>query len=77
MTYVGVYEMGYELGLRKGEQRILMMLYEERMGRSLHEGERAVLIRRMEKLGRDRLLKAPYELSGDALAAWLGDPNAT
>ena len=38
------------------------------------EGERAALALRLEKLGLDRLLDAPQELSADDLAAWLGDP---
>ena len=83
-----VYEMGKrrgeregELGsggerTRKGELKMLTRLYEQRLQRPLAESERAALAQRLEKLGGDRLLDVPQELSADALAAWLGDPSA-
>jgi hypothetical protein len=66
----------YLMGEQKGEQKVVARFYERRLQRPLTEGERAALTQRIEKLGVDRLLDVPQELSADALAAWLGDPAA-
>lgn len=75
-----VYEMGMQRGELKGElkgeQKTLARIYERRLQRPLTDGERATLAQRIEKLGVDRLLDVPDDLSADALAAWLGDPAA-
>ena len=38
---------------------------------------RAALAQRVEKLGADRVLDVPVELSAHALTAWLAGPTAT
>lgn len=66
----------FEMGKQRGEQNTMARLYERRLQRPLSEGERAALSQRLEKLGADRMLDVPVEMSPDALAAWLGDPAA-
>jgi predicted transposase YdaD len=73
-----IYQMGKQRGEQegelKGELKTLARLYERRLQRPLTEGERTAVAQRLEKLGVDRLLDVPQELSSDALAAWLDDP---
>jgi hypothetical protein len=71
-----VYELGARAGEERGEQKTMVSLYERRLGRTMTDEERAVLVRRLEKLGTGRLLDLPFSLSADALAAWLADPTA-
>jgi hypothetical protein len=71
-----VYQMGRQQGANEGKLEMLAGLYERRLKRSLTEGERTALAQRLEKLGADRLLDAPQELSANALAAWLAEPTA-
>lgn len=67
----------YELGEQRGEQKLLVKLYERRLQRAMSEGERSALAHRIGKLGVDRLLDLPQELTADELAAWLADPAAS
>jgi hypothetical protein len=75
-----VYELGKQRGEQagelKGEIKTVTRVYERRLQRPLVESERTVLAQRLDKLGIDRLLDVPQELSIDALTAWLGDPAA-
>ena len=69
-----VYELGLKRGEERGELKTVVLLYQRLLGRAMSEGERAVLVLRLERLGADRLLDLPLALSADALAAWLADP---
>lgn len=50
--------------------------FERRLGRRLREDERALLQERTQALGPDRVGDVVLDLSADALAAWLADPDA-
>jgi predicted transposase YdaD len=68
-------ERGIERGIEKG-LRPLERLLERRLGHPLTEAERRTVARRFETLGADRLGDVALEVSTEALAAWLHDPNA-
>ncbi len=51
--------------------------YEDRLKRPLSERERAMLVRRVDTLGTERIHAVLFELPAEALAAWLADPGAT
>ena len=71
-----VYQMGWQEGEQQGEQKTLVRHYEKRLGRPLTAEERATLGQRLATLGADRLDDVLFGLSPEAIAAWLGDPNA-
>jgi hypothetical protein len=66
----------YRKGKQDERQEALVELYEVRLGRPLDEGEKAALLQRLGSLGRHRLMKVGVEMSPEALAAWLGNPQA-
>ena len=68
-------EQGIEQGLRAGLQPLLH-LFARRLGRPLTEGETATLLARFDTAGPDRLGDVVLDLTPDALAAWLTDPDA-
>jgi hypothetical protein len=67
----------FQQGLEKGRQEGLVRRFERRLGRKLADEEHATLTQRLGSLGPDRLDDVVLDLSADALAAWLADPNAT
>ncbi|MCU0681628.1 MAG: hypothetical protein MUF34_05125 [Polyangiaceae bacterium] len=69
-------EQGREEGREKG-LRLLQHQLERRLGRTLTEAERAVMVHRFDNGGADRLGDVVLDLSAEALAAWLNEPNAT
>ena len=69
-------QLGKEQGEQQGEQRAVVRLFEKRLGRPLDEGEKATLLRRLSVLGYDRVVDVRDELSPEALAAWLANPEA-
>ena len=56
--------------------RGLQHLFARRLGRPLTEGETATLLVRFDTVGPDRLGDVVLDLTPDALAAWLTDPDA-
>lgn len=73
-------EEGRQEGREEGREEGLKPLqhqFERRLGRPLTEGERGVVLRRFESVGADRLGDVVLDLSSEALAAWLSDPNAS
>lgn len=50
--------------------------FERRLGRALSDDERATLAERLRTIGPVRLGDAVLDLTSDALAAWLADPDA-
>jgi hypothetical protein len=70
---------GFDRGTKEGFERgaqSLAHLFERRLGRPLHDDERALLRERNETLGPDRVGDVVLDLSADELAAWLADPGA-
>jgi hypothetical protein len=55
----------------------LVHQFERRLGRALSSDELHALVDRFGRLGANRLGDVVLDLSRDALAAWLADPNAT
>jgi hypothetical protein len=51
--------------------------FERRLGRPLTEAERHTVAQRFESVGADRLGDVVLDLTAEALAAWLHDPDAT
>jgi hypothetical protein len=72
-----VFRQGVEKGRQEERQEGLVRQFERRLGRKLADDERATLVKRLGALGPDRLDDVVLDLSTDALAAWLADPNAT
>jgi hypothetical protein len=64
-------QKGIEQGLQPLRHQI-----ERRLGRRLDAAEQAVLLRRFATVSGDRLGDIVLDLSADALAAWLADPDA-
>ncbi|UQA56198.1 hypothetical protein [Polyangium aurulentum] len=67
-------EDGFEKGIQKGMEKgiaLLVHLFERRLGRALTEAERALLVRRVDEDGPDRVGDAVLDLSPQALASWL------
>jgi len=60
----------------EGERLGLQRLYARRLGRSLSADEETTLVQRLDTVGPDRLGDVVLDLSPDALAAWLRDPDA-
>ena len=71
-----VFKKGREQGEELGERRALVRLFEKRLGRPLDEGEKATLFQRLGSLGYDRVVDVRDELSPEALASWLANPEA-
>jgi hypothetical protein len=71
-----VFTQGKLKSEQEGELKVLARLGDKRLGRSLTEGEHAILARRLGSLGHDRVLDTEHDLPPEALAAWLGDPSA-
>ncbi len=65
----------HEKGLQQGLQPILHQLT-RKLGRPVSPEERAVLRKRFDTLGPDRLGDVVLDLPATALAAWLADPEA-
>lgn len=57
--------------------RTLLRPFARRAGRELTEGERAVVVARLDTHGADRLAEVVLDLCATELAAWLADPSAT
>jgi hypothetical protein len=71
---------GHKEGREEGREEgiaPLRRLFERKLGRALSDEEAAALTARLDSLGPDRLGDVALDLDGAALAAWLGDPNAT
>ena len=71
---------GVEKGIAKGIEKgigLLAHLVERRLARPLDSAERGALIRRLDTLGPERLGDVVYDLSPEALAAWLAAPDAS
>ncbi|HLM75703.1 MAG TPA: hypothetical protein VK459_23475 [Polyangiaceae bacterium] len=78
-NYPEVREELIEEGIDKGIERGLMPLLhqvERRLSRALTPDEHHALRERFDRLGSNRLGDVVLDLSADALAAWLADPNA-
>jgi hypothetical protein len=70
---------GRQEGETRGVSRGLQPLqhqFARRLGRPLTEGETATLLARFDTVGPDRLGDVVLDLTPDALAAWLTDPEA-
>jgi len=66
----------FRRGYYRARTDIYTQLFTRRLGRTLTEGETATLSQRIETLGVDRLDDVLFDLSPDALAAWLANPKA-
>lgn len=71
-----VFKKGKEQGVQQGKQDLLVQLFEKRLGRPLDEDEKATVLRRLGSLGYDRVVDVRDELSPEALASWLANPEA-
>ncbi|HRI67885.1 MAG TPA: hypothetical protein PK156_26790 [Polyangium sp.] len=68
------HKKGLQEGLEKGLEKALLLLLcllERRLGRSVRVAERARIVRRLKRLGPEKLASAVLDLSPDALATWL------
>lgn len=63
-------------GVAQGLSQGLAHLFERRLGRPLRNDERAVIQKRTETLGPDRVGDVVLDLSAGELATWLADPDA-
>lgn len=54
----------------------LVHQFERRLGRRLAENERHTLQERLDRIGSERLGDVVFDLTPEALATWLADPNA-
>lgn len=63
-------------GVVEGAAEAFTPQLERRLGRPLHEDERARLRERVGSLGSDRVGDVVLDLPADELATWLADPNA-
>jgi Uma2 family endonuclease len=74
------HQEGHKEGHQEGRQEgiaPLRRLFERKLGRALTGEEAAILSARLDSLGPDRLGDVALDFDGEALAIWLGDPNAT
>ena len=62
--------------LERAPLQMTVSLFELRLGRPPTEAERATLAERLRTLGQRRVGEVVLELTADAAAAWLADPNA-
>jgi hypothetical protein len=60
----------------KGRVATHASLLAKRLGRPLSDAEHAVLTERLDRLGEDRIFDLVLTHDGEALAAWLADPDA-
>ena len=67
---------GETRGVYRGLQQGLQHLFARRLGRPLTEAETATLLTRFDTVGPDRLGDVVLDLTPDALAHWLTDPDA-
>jgi hypothetical protein len=70
---------GEDRGVARGRSEGLTPVarqFERRLQRPLTDAERALLVTRLETLGGDRLGDVVLDLSPEALAVWIADPNA-
>lgn len=67
---------GIAKGIVEGAAEAFTPQLERRLGRPLHEHERARLRERIGSLGSDRVGDVVLDLPADELATWLADPNA-
>jgi len=75
-----VYKQGKEKGQQEGIEKgigLVAHLFERRLARPLDSAERGALIRRLDTLGPERLGDVVFDLSAEALAAWLAAPDAS
>jgi predicted transposase YdaD len=68
---------GIEEGVEKGIERMLRRLFLRRLGRPLTEQEQQALVARARVQDPEEVEDRALALEGEALAAWLLDPNAT
>jgi hypothetical protein len=75
-----VYKQGKAKVQQEGREKgigLLAHLVERRLARPLDSAERGTLIRRLDTLGPERLGDVVFDLSPEALAAWLAAPDAS
>ena len=65
-----------ETAQRQGQEKGLVQLFALKLARPISDEEQAVLRGRFDTIGPDRIGALLLQLPGDALAAWLADPNA-
>ena len=73
-------EQGIEQGIAQGIEQGIGLVerqFQRRLGRLVTAEEHRTLVRRLGTLGPARVGDVVLDLSSDALAAWLADPNAT
>ena len=70
-------EEGLQKGLQKGIELMLRRLFVRRLGRPLTEMEQRALSGKARKQDPGAVEDRALSLEGEALAAWLLDPNAT
>ncbi len=71
---------GIERGIERGiEQGIapLLSLIARKLRRPLSDADRRAVATHLDLVGPERLADVVLDLDGDALSAWLRDPNAT
>jgi hypothetical protein len=66
----------FNMGKQRGEQKVLVRYVETRIGRPLTDAERATVVERLGTLGGERLGDVLFGLSPEAIATWLGRPDA-
>ena len=71
---------GQQQGIEQGIERGIGLVerqFQRRLGRPVTAEEHRTLVRRLGTLGPARVGDVVLDLSSDALAAWLADPDAT
>ena len=69
-------EKGIERGIEKGMGAVERQ-FQRRLGRAITAAEHRELLRRVDTLGAARLGDVVLDLTPEALAAWLAEPDAT
>jgi hypothetical protein len=69
-------ERGIERGEKKGIEKMLARLFVRRLGRALTEREQQALAARTRAQAPEEVEDRALDLEGEALAAWLLDPDA-
>lgn len=67
---------GIEQGIEQGIAPLLSLI-SRKLGRPLSDADRRAVATLLTLVGPERLADAVLDLDGDALSAWLRDPNAT
>jgi hypothetical protein len=67
---------GLDEGMEKGIEKMLRRLFTRRLGRTLTEREQQALVARARMADPEEVEDRALSLEGEALAAWLLDPNA-